>query len=291
MGNSAEDNFKWLNTISSRSLRELTYLLCSAELEHETISKELHYPLFLPGSDSQYGLNFYEHLDTKKIAQLEEVDPRTALGRYAERLLAAWFRINPNYELLEANFQLIENNITLGEIDFLLWEKENEKAIHLEFALKYYLKTEQNGRVRYIGPKGKDNLEGKAKKLVDNQLQQLKDHINLLPPKLRDFQYQSRLMLKGFIFHPHTRAEDQLWIKRSEIEELRIEASQFYFLENIRDWIYPFDPIHRKDPYSIDSFKERIRISEHLPIMLVIEKKEKLWLLMVVEDGWPDQFA
>src|SRR5690606_35802865 len=63
------------------------------------------------------------------------------LGKYAESLLNIYFKNCKEFELLANNIQLIKENKTIGEIDFLLKDLIKEEYIHLEFALKYYLKV------------------------------------------------------------------------------------------------------------------------------------------------------
>lgn len=293
MGNNAKDYFQWLNEIKSRSLRELTYLLISENIQHELIPAEIYYPIFDRFSKGQFGLNFYQNLRNSAIKELKQVDHRTALGRYAERLLAAWFSINPHFELLAFNHQLIKDQLTIGEIDFLLWEKENKRAIHLEFALKYYLAFPENGKTRYIGPKGRDTLEGKTKKLLEHQLKLCYNYPELLEDNLQAQKFKAQLMLKGIIFYPYQERikNEAIWLRRKELESISLETNAHYFiLENRRDWIYPYDPILRTDSLNRDEFKRRVEKTNNIPLLnLIVTEEEKEILLMIVDDDWPNE--
>src|SRR5690554_5676651 len=83
------------------------------------------------------------------------------LGKYAEELLVIYFKQHNSYHLLGNNIQLIEDNKTIGEIDFLLKDQITQEYIHLEFALKYYLKVQWKGQLIFLGPNVNDQLRKK----------------------------------------------------------------------------------------------------------------------------------
>ncbi|BDA79966.1 hypothetical protein LPTSP3_g28960 [Leptospira kobayashii] len=91
------------------------------------------------------------------------------LGRYFESLLEFIFLQSNHVQVLGKNVPIRNSERTLGEFDFLLkWEEEN---IHLEVALKFYLKLKKEPNLSsYIGPSGVDRLDLKLAKLLDNQM-------------------------------------------------------------------------------------------------------------------------
>ena len=180
---------------------------------------------------------------------------------------------------------------TIGEIDFLLREKINRKAIHLEFALKYYLAIEDGGVMRYIGPKGRDSLEGKSVKLLDHQLKLCSNHSELLDKELRKFHFEPKLLLKGFIFYPYGSKEDCWWIRQKDLNRIELEErNEYYIFKQRRDWIFPYDPRLREKCLKSNKFLDELLDSEQLPLLcLTVSKEGKENLLMVVADQWPKE--
>jgi hypothetical protein len=289
MSNPREAFYTGIENIQSTALRDITFLLCSDSLKHPLILEGMYYPTFQLVAEGQLGLNYYKDLKEKEIQLLESIETKTALGRYAERLLAAWFMLNPNYDVLAFNLQLICGGKTLGEIDLLLWEKINRRAIHLEFALKFYLAHRVGESWKFTGPKGRDTLEGKSRKLVDHQMRLCIDHKHLLPKELSHYNFEASLMMKGNIFYPFNLSnKSNKWLKRTEINLLdKWKQARFRILETRRDWIYPYDPAGKHSELSYQALTEKLtRLS--LPIMLVYDFEGEEGLLMVVEDSWPN---
>jgi len=289
MGNGDEKKLRQIEMIQNRTLQKITHLICSDNLVHDKIPTSTNYPCFHFETKGQYSLDFYDRISEEELSLLESISPHTALGRYAERLLAAWFTINPNYDLIDFNHQLIENGTTVGEIDFLIWEKINKQAIHLEFALKFYLEYQLNGKEYYIGPKGRDSLSGKTRKLVDHQLKLTKKWKHLMEDQLKKFDFIPQLMLKGYIFYPIEKMDKEAYYVRiSEMEKVSQLETNFYVIEKRKDWIYPFHSELRKDPLSYADFKKRIN-KVGLPTLCYMQtRSENDKLLMIVEDHWPE---
>lgn len=292
MNNANPNIVSWVNSLENRALREITYLLCSNNLKHPVIKDELHYETFQPVSYLQYGLEFYKSLSVEDLKRLSEINPQAALGRFAERLLAAWFAINPNFEVLAHNLQMIEDHVTLGELDFLVWEKINKRALHLEFALKFYLAHYEGKQVSYIGPKGRDTFERKATKLVEQQLPLIENHPTLLNDQLRQFSFISKILIKGFIFYPiDTADQTHYYLKEKELYKLQKQPSAaFYILKNRRDWIYPFDPLHLSNGLNYSDFENELKQLNPHPTLVVYRRKkgQELGLLMIVDNAWPN---
>ncbi|WP_411821619.1 DUF1853 family protein [Leptospira sp. 'Mane'] len=125
------------------------------------------------------------------------------LGRYFESLLGFIFSKSDYVRLLDKNIPIRNSNKTLGEFDFLL-ECENNENIHLEVALKFYLKLKQEPNLSsYIGPNGMDRLDLKLSKLFNNQLTlsqrtEGKDYLERKYGK----PFTPMLWITGFLFYP-----------------------------------------------------------------------------------------
>jgi hypothetical protein len=145
-----------------------------------------------------------EHDPTSLYATLE-AHPFARLGRYAERLMAFFFR---HQGILCAHGIQVQagKNDTIGEFDFLLWRTaplRRPALLHWEFATKFYL-LESSGVGRdaeyLVGPNLADSLGAKMRKILDRQLS-LSAHpaAQIHLPQVVD---SAQALIKGWLFYP-----------------------------------------------------------------------------------------
>ncbi len=94
------------------------------------------------------------------------------LGKRAERFLKFYLNSSNKYRIALENFQLIENKKTLGEIDFIVEDKNTNQHLHIELSYKFYLFDPQlkpKGISQWIGPNKNDSLVQKMEKLKNKQ--------------------------------------------------------------------------------------------------------------------------
>ncbi len=128
-------------------------------------------------------------------------------GKQAEHLLHHFLQASPQYEVLAFGLQLIRAKITLGELDFILKDLENDEVFQLEMAIKFYLYQPGAGLKNYqlIGPNRKDSLDAKLAKLKEQQfkiLHQPATHSLLLAKGFNPGAISQKLYLPGRIFIP-----------------------------------------------------------------------------------------
>ncbi len=98
----------------------------------------------------------------------EQKDRR--LGKYFETLWFYWLKHNPRYEIVENNVQIIIDGETLGEIDFIVFDKTVKKTIHWEMAVKFYLgEGDTRDMCNWHGPNLRDRLDIKVNHLLHIQ--------------------------------------------------------------------------------------------------------------------------
>lgn len=94
------------------------------------------------------------------------------LGHLAENTVSKLIKAANNYNLLYENVQVLEGNKTIGELDFIIEEKESKELIHLELAYKFYLfdpSISSQAIKNWIGPNRNDSLHEKLEKLKSKQ--------------------------------------------------------------------------------------------------------------------------
>ena len=92
------------------------------------------------------------------------------LGKYFETLWFYWLSHNPRYEVIANNLQIILEGKTLGEIDFILLDKDTGQTLHWELAVKFYLGTGDTRKMgNWFGPNTRDRLDIKVDHLMHKQ--------------------------------------------------------------------------------------------------------------------------
>lgn len=129
------------------------------------------------------------------------------LGHLAEKIVSELIKSSANYNILYENIQLIENKRTIGEIDFIIKNKETNQLIHMELAYKFYLfdpSISLNPINNWIGPNRNDSLQEKLEKLKRKQFPLLHHHCT--SSKLNDIkldEVSQSLCLLASLFIPY----------------------------------------------------------------------------------------
>ncbi len=94
------------------------------------------------------------------------------LGHLAEKIVSELIKSSTNYKVLFENIQIIEEEKTIGEIDFILQNKNTKQILHVELAYKFYLfdpSISSETINNWIGPNRNDSLQEKLAKLKTKQ--------------------------------------------------------------------------------------------------------------------------
>jgi len=131
-------------------------------------------------------------------------DRSKRLGHYFELLVEYWIKERINPEFFKAHTQVFDNNRTIGEYDFLFSNDTDNKLIHLEVAVKFYLYHQsRDGSVQFIGPNANDRLARKFNHLLDHQLK-----LSQCEPghkAIRSLGFTDvipTVLMKGYLFYP-----------------------------------------------------------------------------------------
>ena len=157
------------------------------------------------------------------------------LGHRFEALVAYWFLLSPNYTLLEKNIQLIQDNVTLGEIDFIIQENASQKVIHLEVTVKFYLGCPPyTDPYAWFGTNIKDQLGKKVDHLTQHQTQLSHKYHQLLIQK--GFSIDERhCLMKGRLFYPDNETTPPIGITANHLrgrwKKRQLSESYYYPLE------------------------------------------------------------
>lgn len=138
----------------------------------------------------------------------EVANPR--LGLYFESLYACLLTDILGWELLVRNMPIRSAGITLGELDFVLRNRDTGLVEHHEIAVKFYLGYPQpdldvaGDAVRWYGPNARDRLDLKTRRLLQQQSQR-----SALPATIQELHQQgieqpqvTRIFMPGYLFYP-----------------------------------------------------------------------------------------
>ncbi len=196
------------------AVRDLAWAIGSPPLQYRPDA-----PVYWPDADwcqqqLQAASTWLDNLDKQPqplIDWLAQTNDRR-LGRRFEDLLAFWLSWpdNQHYQLLLRNHALRNAERTLGEIDFLVRNKQSQAIEHWEVAVKFYLGT---GNGYWLGPGQRDRLDLKLKRLDEHQLtltqlvagQQWLAELDLPQPVA----IKPVCLVKGRLFYPRLDADQQ----------------------------------------------------------------------------------
>jgi uncharacterized protein len=228
----------------------------------------------------------------------------TRLGRYAEQLMAFYFR---HQGILQAHGVQVRagKNETVGEFDFLL--RQDGSLLHWEFAAKFYLLALGGEAVGagheadyFIGPNLADTLGAKMRKIFDRQLA-LSRHpaaqIHLPQPVVA-----AQALVKGWLFYrlgepPGSQPAgvsaahcQGFWCTLSELGQ--VAAARFVILPRL-EWLAPAKA--RADA-SLDRQQVEQQLTAHfanssMPVLVAaLQESNGCWLEtargFIVPDDW-----
>jgi hypothetical protein len=223
---------------------------------------------FLKG---EYSFSSFQFSEEKLIPKPQFIYPQDKmLGKQAEYCFESYLIASKRYQLLASNIQIQGAKQTLGEVDYLVFDKEVKKVLHIELACKFYvfdpdLKT--TATASWIGPNRKDSLNDKLNKLVESQFPLL--HAEETAIKLKEFDIdiasvEPQLCLKAFLFLPKTHSIELFpknyrdcivgyWITFSEF--ISEDKNAHYAIPMKKQWMLP--PENLKEWYT---FSEALSI-------------------------------
>ncbi len=193
------------------------------------------------------------------------------LGRRFEEILCFYFNNHPDWKLLAQNITIKDNGITLGEIDFLLFQKSTGKYIHLESAVKFYLWDKE----AWYGPQRKDRLDSKVDKLINKQTlwcNTIQGTQQLKSMGLNAAEFERAIHCKGNLFiHKHQNMSELDWTfinKKISLLNWQTPANNLsdeYGVLKKHQWLNPLPP---KSDYDVMS-----------PINIILKRPEMVFPL------------
>ena len=119
------------------------------------------------------GLQTFNLSALNLVTDLEfQLPTNLRLGHLVEKIVSELIKSSTNYNVVYENIQVIEDKKTVGEIDFIIADKNTKQLIHMELAYKFYLfdpNISSEPINNWIGPNRNDSLKDKLEKLKRKQ--------------------------------------------------------------------------------------------------------------------------
>lgn len=206
--------------------------------------------------------------------------PAFKLGLYFENLIAYWFYIHPEFEILHQNLVISSEIRTIGEFDLIIRETTSQKIIHVEIAVKFFLEILSSNKTHWLGPNLIDSLDSKFDKLVNKQIKLSSNEEAVSVLKRKNIQIDEHwIILKGRLFKQNGFNESKhCWINIDSFVDVEDDNSQWvilpktHWLSEINNLQYNFLPNEQYDKNSINS------------VLIERLKKSPLCLAKIVND-------
>jgi hypothetical protein len=120
-------------------------------------------------------------------------------------LISYWLHHAPGITAVHESMQVKQEKLTIGEFDFLFFDQLAQSHIHLEVAVKFYLRLGSSlSLADYVGPSGVDRLDRKINLLFEKQLNlgETAAGARLLQSIYGHATIHSLALVKGMIFDP-----------------------------------------------------------------------------------------
>lgn len=127
------------------------------------------------------------------------------LGLYFEALVEFWLRHLTQFDFKGAHIQVGQQPHTIGEFDFLFFDRVRHRIVHWETAVKFFLRYAENGGYAWLGPNPRDRLDRKLARMRDHQLRlgEREEARKLLVGALAiNEPLLPEAYMKGYLFYP-----------------------------------------------------------------------------------------
>lgn len=250
---------------------------------------------FVPTAKIRHRL---EHTDTLLLEQHLARRETRFLGSYFEALWEFFFLYEPRFSVLAKNLQIRDAHHTLGEFDFIVFDKHANKHLHLELAIKFYLGCSEtnshpytDGKHLWMGPQTRDRLDIKIARVLEHQLTLHQQP--LAQQQLRALGVETvepQLLIKGYLFQPQTAlplpdyvvstSEHAQWISLDQLPAALNDHHPWHLLHK-RHWPAPPYPENLNNPLTAGELCQQLGC--------IIKRENRPYLIVQSDSSSPSQ--
>ncbi len=182
----------------------------------------------------------FDRSDLNEEAICSDLNFDQKLGHLYESGLEALLQTSKRWELVTSHLQVSDAaGRTLGELDFVVQDTLNQKWIHLELAVKFYLAFEDPERGWcYPGPDPRDNWQAKLNHMRFHQLIMgtRSGTRDLLKKRFEIDQIETQQLIYGRLFYPMNQPNGPL----PEAIKSNVRRSRWLY---VKEWSHFFPQI------------------------------------------------
>lgn len=196
-----------------------------------------------------------------------QIPPTMVLGKRMEQFFSYYVTHFSNEKVLAHSEQIIHEKQTLGELDFLLRNKETQEVSHVELVYKFYLYDPNISAEddHWTGPNHRDSLKRKLTRLVEKQFPLL-HRIETLPLLqkigLNPEEIVQKICFKANFFVPWDYEKEALpdgnsgtWMRALDFDDPYFHQHKFY---SPRKQNWPIHPRHNTTWFSYEEIKKQV---------------------------------
>ena len=214
--------------------------------------------------------------DPTDLMQLLDRQSDRRLGKYFETLWHFWLLHQSRYELVHANLQVIIDGKTLGELDFILFDKQQRCFVHWELAVKFYLGVGETGSLScWHGPGRRDRLDRKFEHLCVRQsrISQVPEVKQWLAEKDIEID-KCQAILKGRLYYHKKLADASDWPLHSDVHHLKSFWLTLKEFDSLVDSSFAFMPLIKQGWLAKVSTNSKSRIWSKTQLIEAFSNKE-----------------
>ncbi|QWX85325.1 DUF1853 family protein [Cellulophaga sp. HaHaR_3_176] len=238
----------------------------------------------------------FPKIDLKKF-NLKPIPENIRLGQQIEYIFQHLITSSLNYKTLIFNQPIRSENRTLGEIDFILQNTNNQEITHVELTYKFYIidDTISDEIHQLVGPNRKDAFFEKVQKIKNKQFSLLKTNEALKFLELNNIdpnKITSKACFKAQLFKPfnkHITLQNLnqnciigSWLKFTDFDFLVFKECEYYVLTK-QEWIVI--PNTKVNWVTHDTALKTIKIAHELkraPMLWMKSSTNKISKLFIV---------
>ena len=201
-----------------------------------------------------FGLKQFKLPETD-LSTLEKnpIPTNLRLGHRVEHVFAQLINHSDQYDLIAHNLQVQKEKITLGELDFILRERNTHKLLHIELSYKFYIldPSLETPIHRAMGPNRKDQFFAKMNKTKEKQLPIIytkEGRQALAPYNIEAEDLSQQVCFLGQLFVPFKETEMSFdpfpldcvvgyWLGLKEFSSSNFEAMTYYMPQK-SEWLH-----------------------------------------------------
>jgi hypothetical protein len=236
----------------------------------------------------QFGIKQFEFPDIV-LSKTEDIGlpGNLRLGHKMELLFYSALKGQDKYDLIARNVVIQRGKVTLGELDFLLQDLENDGILHLELAYKFYLIDPQISEpiYRLVGPNRRDMFYTKLEKLKEQQFSipfSAEGIAHLAARRIEALSLRQQCCFKAQLFTPFEDSRINIrplnmdcikgnWLRFEQLKSPSFRAYE-YFLPMKEEWILtPYNTVNWISYYEL-LLEVNIRMLKQSSTMVWIKK-------------------